>query len=254
MKANHNISAVIIACNEERYIQQCIESILPITDDIVVVDSGSTDHTVALSTAAGARVFHMNWEGYGANKNYGNSKAKYDWILSIDADEILDEKLVNDLKKLKKRKESIYKIKSLVNYNGKWIHHCGWHPAWKLRFFHNTVAKWNLNPVHESLIYSSDAEIVPLGGQLLHYSYDSVEDHKAKSTKYAKLKAEAWLDNGKTIGAIKKLLGPSFKFLRTYLFKLGFLDGKEGFIISRIDAQMIRTAIQHYKYLKNKVL
>ncbi|MDA9625913.1 glycosyltransferase family 2 protein, partial [bacterium] len=90
MNGNHNISAVIISFNEEKLIQQCIESILPITNDIIIVDSGSTDQTVSIATAAGARVFHMPWKGYGANKNFGNSKARHDWILSIDADEILD--------------------------------------------------------------------------------------------------------------------------------------------------------------------
>lgn len=252
MSANHNISAVIIACNEEKLIQQCIDSILPITNDIVIVDSGSTDQTVSIAKAAGARVFHMPWEGYGANKNFGNSKARHDWILSIDADEILDNDLANHIKSIDKHSNTIYKIKSLVNYNGKWIHHCGWYPAWKLRFFHNANTKWNLDPVHEALIYPSGIHLKELDGQLLHFSYSSVEDHKAKSAKYGKLKAESWLHNGKSVNLLKKLFGPSFKFLRTYILKLGFLDGKEGFIISKVDAQMIRTAIQHYDHLKNR--
>ncbi len=252
MNANHNISAVIIACNEEKIIRQCIESILPITNDIIIVDSGSTDNTVSIAESARARVFHMPWEGYGANKNFGNSKAKHDWILSIDADEILDQNLIRDIKNLAKDPNTIYKIKSLVNYNGKWIHHCGWYPAWKLRFFHKSKAKWNLDPVHEALIYSSDVSLKELNGQLLHYSYSSIEDHKIKSTKYGKLKAESWLRNGKSISILKRLLGSSFKFLRTYILKLGFLDGREGYIISKVDAQMIKTAIAHYDHLKKR--
>lgn len=252
MSINHNISAVIIACNEEKYIHQCIKSILPITSDIIVVDSGSTDNTVNLAKSAGAQVFHMSWKGYGANKNFGNSKAKYDWILSIDADEILDKDLVNHIKTLNKKENTIYKIKSLVNYNGKWIRHCGWYPAWKLRFFHKSRAKWNLSPVHESLEFPDDTLIDQLNGQLLHYSYDSIQDHKEKSTKYGKLKAETWIEKNKSVNTIKKLFGPSFKFIRTYIFRLGFLDGKEGYIISKIDASMIRTAISHYYELKKK--
>ena len=252
MSVNHNISAVIIACNEENHIQRCIESILPITKDIILVDSGSTDKTVSLAEMAGAKVFSMPWEGYGANKNFGNSKANHDWILSIDADEVLDEELINNIISLDKSSDIIYKIKSLVNYNGKWIRHCGWYPAWKLRFFQKTTASWNLNPVHEALIYPSDISLKELKGQLLHYSYDSVDDHKIKSTKYGKLKAESWLHNGKSISLLKKTFGPTFKFFRTYILKLGFLDGKEGLIISKVDAQMIRTAIQHFDRLKKR--
>lgn len=252
MSTNHNISAVIIACNEEKYIQQCIESILPITDDIIVVDSGSSDKTVELAKSAGAKVHHMPWKGYGENKNFGNSKAKNEWILSIDADEIINEELVKHITTVSKKENTIYRIKSLVNYNGKWIRHCGWYPAWKLRFFHKTKAKWNLAPVHESLEYADDIKIEELKGQLLHYSYDSIQDHRNKSTKYGKLKAESWIKNNKSVSIFKKWFGPTFKFIRTYIFRLGFLDGKEGFIISRIDANMIRTAILHYQKLKNK--
>ena len=101
-------------------------------------------------------------------------------------------------------------------------------------------------------LYTSGINLKELNGQLLHYSYNSVEDHKAKSTKYGKLKAESWLNNGKSLSVPKRLLGPTFKFLRTYILKLGFLDGKEGYVISKVDAQMIRTAIQHYDHLKNR--
>ncbi len=250
MNVNHNISAVIIACNEEKLIQKCIESILPITNDIIVVDSGSHDNTVSIAEKTGARVFYMPWEGYGANKNYGISKANHQWILSIDADEILDQDLINDIKTINKNSHTIYKIKSLVNYNGKWIHHCGWYPAWKLRFFDKSVAKWNLDPVHESLIYPTNITLHELNGQLLHYSYNSVEDHKEKATKYGRLKAESWLKNGKPPSIIKRFFCPTFKFVRTYFFKFGFLDGKEGFIISKIDANMIRTAITHFDQIK----
>lgn len=252
MNANHNISAVIIAYNEEQYIQQCIESILNVTSDIIVVDSGSTDNTVNLAKSLGAQVFQMHWEGYGANKNFGNSKAKYDWILSIDADEILDQEMVSHIVSLDKKENTIYKIKSLVNYNGKWIRHCGWYPAWKLRFFHKSRAAWNLAPVHESLVYPDNTKVDQLKGQLLHYSYSSIQDHKDKSTKYAKLKAESWIEKNKSLNIFKRLLGPSFKFIRTYILKLGFLDGTEGYTISKIDANMIRSAISHYDNLKNQ--
>lgn len=252
MSINNNISAVIIAFNEEKHIQRCIQSILPITSDIIVVDSGSTDSTVALAKSTGAKVYHMPWEGYGANKNYGNSKAIHDWILSIDADEILDNELAQYIINLSKDKNTIYKIKSLVNYNGKWIRHCGWFPAWKLRFFHKSIAKWDLSPVHESLEFPEGTLIKPLEGQLLHYSYDSIQDHRDKSKKYGKLKAKTWIKNNKSVGQFKKIFGPTFKFLRTYFLKLGILDGREGYIISKIDASMIRTAITHYFELKKK--
>lgn len=252
MSKNHNISAVIIACDEEKHIQKCIQSILPITSDIIVVDSGSTDNTISLAESSGARVYSKPWEGYGANKNFGNSKAQHEWILSIDADEILDNELVEHITSISKKENTVYKIKSLVNYNGKWIRHCGWYPAWKLRFFHKERAKWNLSPVHESLEFSDNTIIDQLNGQLLHYSYDSIQDHKDKSTKYGKLKAQSWIKNNKRLSVFKRFMGPTFKFVRTYILRLGFLDGKEGFIISKIDARMIRTAILHYQELKKK--
>jgi len=157
-----------------------------------------------------------------------------------------------NIKLISKRKNTIYRIKSLVNYNGKWIRHCGWYPAWKLRFFHKENAHWNLSPVHESLVYQKETNIESLEGQLLHYSYNNVEDHKIKSSKYAVLKAESWIKNNKSVGFFKRIFAPSFKFLRTYILKLGILDGREGFTISKIDAQMIRTAITHYQKLKTQ--
>lgn len=250
MNAANDISAVIIALNEEKYIERCIRSIIPVTNDIVVVDSGSTDRTVQLAMTAGARVYYMDWEGYGANKNYGNHLAEHKWILSIDADEILDEELQFQLFHLKKSKDTIYQIKSLVNYAGNWIHHCGWHPGWKNRLFYTDFASWNLDPVHEDLITKHPAKYIQLDGQLLHYSYDSVFAHKRKAIKYATLKAQGWIDKGTPPNLLKRWLGPSFRFWRTYILKLGFLDGRSGYIISKIDAMIIRYAIKQYDLKK----
>lgn len=248
--SNHiNISAVIIACNEEKHIADCIKSILPITKDIVLVDSGSTDDTIKIAQSIGAKVYHHQWQGYGANKNFGNSKASYDWILSIDADEILDSQLQNEILSLYKKGNVAYMIKSIVNYDGKWIKHCGWTPDWKLRLFNKHKAKWNLDPVHEKLIYPPNTKLVRLKGQLLHYSYDTPQDHYDKTMKYARLKAEKWVNNDVKVSWIKRLFGPSFRFVKTYFFNLGILDGKAGYLISKTNALMIREAIAHFDRL-----
>ena len=250
MNSKHNISAVIIARNEEQYIKQCIESILPITGDIIVVDSGSTDQTIQIALDAGAQVIESPWLGYGATKNLGSSKAKFDWILSIDADEVLNNTLQQSIINLSREKNTIYQINSLVNYAGQWIKHCGWYPVWKSRLFNRTETSWNLDPVHEDLITGTKHSIKRLDGKLLHYSYDSKEEHEYKTTHYGKLKSQKWIENNKSVSVLKRLLGPSFRFFKTYIIQLGFLDGKAGYHISKVNAKMIRTAINHYDHLK----
>lgn len=245
--SNRNqISVVIICQDEEDNIARCIRSVQSISDDIIIVDSGSTDHTIEIAKDLGARIFQCEWEGYGKSKNYGNSKAKHDWILSIDADECLDKKLTQTILNTPLQKNSIYQVNVLTNYCGKWIRYSGWHPLWRSRLFYNHDHSWNNAVVHEQLTNTTGKNIVQFQGKLLHYSYPTASFHKAKSEQYALLKAQQWIEAHHNPSLIKKCLGPTFRFVRTYFFKFGFLDGRAGWQIAKGNYSMMRQAIQFY--------
>ncbi len=242
-------SAVIIANNESAHIEEVIAAVAQITDDIVVVDSGSTDNTVELARNAGARVYEKNWEGYGVNKNFGNKKAKYNWIISIDGDEVLSQELIQTLQSLRPQTNHVYQLNSLVNYCGKWIRHCGWYPRYKKRIFNKQEVSWNHAQVHEDLEPLSGKKLVKLTGDIWHYSYDSFPDHYQKIINYARLKAARDIQYGKSPSAWKRIFGPAFNFFKTYILKLGFLDGKEGKQIALMDALMTKLQVKYYDQL-----
>jgi glycosyltransferase involved in cell wall biosynthesis len=242
-------SVVIIARNEEKHISACIEAAQQVTHDIVLVDSGSKDRTIELASQAGARVFPYEWKGYGANKNYGNQQALNDWIISIDGDEIISPQLIKSINRLKPVNGHVYKLNSLVNYAGTWIKHSGWYPRWKHRIFNKKECRWNDALVHEDLEPLNDKVIHALQGDLLHYSYSSYEEHKIKVLDYAELQALQWVKNNKSPSLLKKLFGPYFNFLKTYVLQLGFLDGQAGFHIAKMNALLSKAQIEKFHIL-----
>lgn len=244
-------SAVIIANNESAHIEEVIAAVKQITDDIIVVDSGSTDNTVELAKNAGARVYEKNWEGYGKNKNFGNEKAKYDWIISVDGDEVLSPELIDSLLSLRPQPHHIYQLNSLVNYGGKWIRHCGWYPRYKNRIFNKKEVTWNNARVHEDLEPLNGKKLIKIPGDILHYSYDDIDDHLERTKNYALLKAEKYLINGGRPSFWKRWFGPAFNFFKTYFIKLGFLDGKEGKQIALMDALLAKLQVKYYDEMIN---
>ena len=162
------ISAVIISRNEVDRIGDCIQSLQALTDDIVVVDSGSTDGTQDKARDLGANVFEIGWNGYGANKNFGHTKTQNDWILSIDADESLSPKLVEEIQNTKLNSGNVYAIDRQNYYLGKKINHSGWSPDWVLRIFNKNEVKWNENLVHEKLVLSENVKVLRLKHKLIH--------------------------------------------------------------------------------------
>lgn len=243
------ISAVIITKDEAENIARCIRSILPLTHDIIVVDSGSSDNTMEIATSLGAQVFQYDWQGYGANKNYGASKAKYDWILSIDADEEINPALLASIKSLSPAEDKLYLVNILTSYCGTWIRHCGWHPLWRARLYHRQNHRWNSSILHEELTATSRINKVKLSGIMHHYSYPTKAKYSQKVEYYAKLKAKSWLQQGKKLSWIKRHFGPSFRFFRTFILKLGILDGHAGWEISVMNSYMIKKTILHYDNL-----
>jgi glycosyltransferase involved in cell wall biosynthesis len=232
-------SVVIITRNEAANIEACLQPLTALSDDIVVVDAFSEDDTPRLAEAMGARVIQAEWKGYSQNKNLGNQAARHDWILSIDADEVVSEELARTLKDLHPLPNTVYELDRLTNYCGKWIRHSGWYPDWKIRLFDRRQVQWQGDYVHETLAIPENFQRVRLKGKLLHYSYKTRADHWARVERYAALSAQALHARGKRPSWVKLYLSPAGRFLRTLLLNLAFLDGKEGWVISWSGAKLV---------------
>ena len=235
LRAVRKLSAVIITYNEARNIKRCIASLQDVTDEIVVVDSFSTDATPSICKGLGVQFHQREWKGYSKQKNYGNGLASNDWILSIDADEALSEELKSAILREKENGKGFnFSFNRLTNYCGKWIHHSGWYPDSKVRMFNRNRDDWK-GEVHETLSVESKS-VVKLKGDLLHYSYHSVSDHVKRTDKYSTLGASELFEKGKRASLFKLLFNPWLKFNRMYFLRLGFLDGMAGFTIALITA------------------
>jgi glycosyltransferase involved in cell wall biosynthesis len=234
------ISAVIITLNEERNIERCLESLQNVVEEIIVVDSFSTDSTKDICKKYDARFVQKEWEGYGNTKNYGNSLAKHPYIFSIDADESLSDDLKQSILKVKGSLKGVYNMNRLTNYCGKWIRHSGWFPDWHIRLFPKDKVKWNTSEVHEELIMHSDLPKHKLDGLLFHYSYYSADEHWERAGKYAELAAMKIQSAGIRFLWTRQYLNSFLRFMRMYFFQLGFMDGKAGWQISRISAWEVK--------------
>ncbi len=229
------ISAAIITYNEERNIARALES-LRCCDEIVVVDSGSTDRTVELATKLGARVLDMAWRGYAGQKNYASECCENDWVLSLDADEALSEALEAEIWQIKKNGPEFdaYTMPRLAQYLGRWILHSGWYPDRKIRLFHRQHAKWVGNFVHESVVV--EGRIGHLNANILHFTCSSLSEHLRTLDRYTTLAAEQLVSQKADIGWKELALDPAWTFVRTYLVQRGFLDGYEGLAIAYMAA------------------
>ena len=226
------ISGVVITKNESANIARCITSLQKITEDIVVVDDYSDDDTREIAESMGARVYLRDWEGYSRNKNFGNSQVKNDWILSLDADEELSNELVEEIKALKPQPGNAWMVNRKSFCIGVPVYFCGWNPDWNIRFFNRHEMQWDNKLVHEKLEALQDLRIHKFKTPLYHYTYRSEEHIAAKFDHYARLRAKEWITSGKNPGILKRCFGPAFRFFRTYILKLGILDGRIGWIIS----------------------
>lgn len=232
------ITATIITFNEERNIERCIRSVEGLVEEIIVLDSHSTDRTKEICQSHGVRFELREWEGYSASKNYLNSLVSTDYILSLDADEALDAALKAEIQKVKNdTPPQIYSFNRLTNYCGKWIKHSGWYPDVKVRLFPKEGSSWNGAIVHEELIFPENLKVIQLNGHLEHFSYYSYEDHRARADKYSALTAKKMHEAGKKASILKPYLSAIGRFVSMYLLKAGFLDGKMGFKIAQISAQ-----------------
>lgn len=237
------VSVVIIAKNEAHIIGQTLQSLQGLTDDVVVVDNGSTDGTQAICQQWQAKVIETTWQGYGPTKNIGIQAAQYDWILSLDADEAIDDTLKTAIKNYLFNNElEVFDLVFKNFFCDKWLKHGEWGTDTHIRLFNRNAVRWDAAAVHEQLQFPPTAKVVTLPGYVLHYTVHSLPQYRQKMEHYARLNAQKYFQQGKKPNFIKRWLSPLFGFLHNYIIRLGFLDGKEGFITAKATAR--------YTYLK----
>lgn len=231
------LSVAIITKNEEKHLARALESVR-FADEIVVVDSGSTDATLAIARDNGCRIFERDWPGYGAQKNFALEQASHDWVLSLDADEALSRELSGEVHEVVSGEKSGYQIYSfprLTHFVDRWMRHGGWYPDWQIRLLRRGAGRYNDRPVHEAIV--PQGPVGRLSGDLLHYSYESVEDYVGRMNTYSRLAAEIQIKHGRRrVGASSLAGAVARKFLEVYVYKRGFLDGRHGFVAAGLAA------------------
>lgn len=239
------ISATVIAKNEEARISDCLNSLKAVADEIILVDSGSKDNTIAIAKSLGAKVIHHEFEGHVQQKNYAMEQAQYEWILSLDADEMLSAEAITALKKVKQESSTQdgFSLNRLNNYCGKWLRHGGWYPDRKIRLWKKAKGQWGgMNP-HDEVIMAEGSKVDKLNVDILHFTYDVVEDHRRQMVLFAQIIAQSYFDQGKRTHPIEIIVNPVFSFIRDYILKGGFLDGRAGWT-----ANVISGKYQYWKY------
>ena len=231
------LSVVIITFNEERNIAQCLESVKGIADEIVIVDSFSTDKTKEIALSYGVQFIEHAFEGHIQQKNWAAAQSTFPHVLSLDADEVLSEELTQSIIEVKNCWDADgYSFNRLTNYCGSWIRHGSWYPDVKLRLWDRRKGKWGgMNP-HDCYEMENGSKIRHLKGDLFHYSYYTISDHTKQVEKFTEITAKVLFDKGKKASLSKLVFGSTIKFFRDYFLKAGFLDGYAGYQIAKISA------------------
>ena len=229
------ITATIITLDEERNIARAIES-LRCADEILIVDSGSTDRTVELARNLGARIIEDNWRGYSAQKNWAAEHASNEWILSLDADEALSEALEAEIWNVKKTgpQYDAYTMPRLARYLGRWILHSGWYPDRKIRLYRRDKASFVGDFVHESVAVKG--RVGALENNILHFTCESLSEHVKTLDRYTTLAAQELAARKVEVPLSKLIVDPAWTFVKTYFIQRGFLDGPEGLTIAHMAA------------------
>ena len=244
------ISATIITLNEADNIREAFESVAW-ADEVLVVDSGSTDKTCAIAEALGARVIKNDWPGFAQQKQFAAEHAEHDWIFSLDADERVSDELMNSIAALRKLSDSErtdgYRIARRSFYQGRWIKGGGWYPDRQLRLYRKSRGRWAPRHIHESVKMDSGARVENLQGDILHYSVrDSAQHHRMIGERYAPLAALQMFEEGRRTSRLRIATAAPVGFIRSFILKGGFRDGLAGLTIARFAG--------HHDFLKHILL
>ncbi|GAB4199069.1 MAG: glycosyltransferase family 2 protein [Bacteroidia bacterium] len=255
MSTNDKLSVVIITFNEEKNIARCLNSVKEIADEIVILDSGSTDRTKEIANEYDKVKFYThNFDGHIQQKNRAKNLATYDWVLSLDADEALDETLSENIRTLKGRwdKDGYY-MNRLTNYCGHWVRHSNWYPDKKLRLWNRHKGEWRgINPHDKFEMFEGDKVTGYLKGNILHYSYYTLDDHYRQVEYFTNIASKAYFEKGIRAYYWNLLVNPVAKFIDHYILHLGFLDGKAGWNIAKISAYATYLKYKKIMALQNK--
>ena len=235
----NRLSACLITLNEEHDLPRALASLSGIADEIIVVDSGSTDRTGEIAREYGAAFFERAWTNYAEQKNFAATRAQNDWILSLDADEELSSALQTSLLDWKKHepKFSAYEMARKTWYLGAWIEHSGWYPDFQRRLYRRDAAQFS-GIIHEALRFEGQAG--RLLGDLLHYTVRSFAEHEAKVEKYATLAARQMFESRKRNWRAAMWLATPWSWFQNYFLRGGFMDGYRGALISQMAARSVR--------------
>lgn len=240
------LSVVIICFNEEKNIGRCIDSVADVADEILILDSWSTDQTVAIAERKGAIVKQEVFRGFIEKKNKAVELASHDFVLSLDADEMLDPLLAGSILRVKENfSRRAYRMNRCSNYCGKFIRHGSWYPDTKIRLFDRRIAKWGGTNPHDQILLQKNIAVEHLKGDILHYSYHTVSEHVNQNNKLSTLAAESLFASGKKTNLLNIIIRPWWAFCVSFIFRVGFLDGVFGFIIAIQIAHM--TFLKHLK-------
>lgn len=233
-----SLSVTVITLNEARNIEACLASVAW-ADEILVVDSGSTDDTVARARAAGARVVERDWPGYAAQKNWAAGEVASDWILSVDADERVSPALAREIQDVLRSAPAAagFRLPRVTWHLGRWIRTTDWYPDYQLRLYNRQRARWKTSRVHESV--TADGEVGRLRNDLQHFAYRDISHHHQTMDRYTTLAAAEMFDRGRRAGLADLALHPPAAFLRNYILRRGCLDGIPGLIVSAMNAYYV---------------
>ncbi len=232
----NKISVVIITYNEEKNIERCLKSVESVADEIVVVDSFSTDKTKSICQKYNVVFVENEFLGFSEQKNYANSLTKNQYIVSIDADEEISEELQKSILEIKENFTfDSYNISRLTNYCGKWIKYGSWNPDNKIRIWDKEKGKWK-GKIHETVFLNENSTVGKLKGKLNHYTYNSIEEHLKQLDKFTTITAEDFFERGKRASFIKLYMSPIANFIKGFFIKKAFLDGFYGIVITTLNS------------------
>lgn len=251
------LSAVIITHNEAHNIARCLVSLQGLADEVIVVDSFSADDTIDIAKGMGAKVYQHKFEGYGEQKALAVSYASHRWVLNVDGDEVVSDRLKAEiLSAINKEEHAAYRFPFLTNYCGAWIKHCGWYPNPKVRLWDTAKGYMSKDKVHEGWVLNNSSDTIGnLTGDILHYSFPTISSHLKKIEQYSEFGARFDVARGKKVSLLKLALAPKWEFIKAFIIRLGFLDGYYGWVVCRNSAFASwakYTKIRQYTKLKEK--